>query len=125
MGFDGPVVFQDFEEWRAQSRLLEGMITYTNSARNFQGVGEPEQVSTVDAERGLFRFLGVPALVGRTFDEGDPLNVAVASYGFWKAYLGGDRSAIGHSISLDGQTFTLIGVMPEGFQFPYTVSPMG
>src|SRR5437879_89358 len=41
-GFDGPVVFQDFEQWRAQSRLLEGIVTYSNSARNFQTAGEAE-----------------------------------------------------------------------------------
>ena len=58
MGFDGPVVFQDFEQWRTQSRLLDGMVTYTNSARNFQGAGEPEQVATVAAERGLVPFAG-------------------------------------------------------------------
>src|SRR5437764_11124293 len=78
MGFDGPVVYQDFEQWRTQSRLLNGMITYTNSARNFQGLGDLEQVATVAAERGLFGLLGVAALAGRTFGEGDPLNVAVA-----------------------------------------------
>ena len=125
MGFDGPVVYRDFEEWRTQSRLFEGMITYTNSGRNLQGVGEPEQVATVAAEHGLFGLLGVAALAGRTFGEGDPLNVVVASYGFWKGHFGGDRSAIGRSITLDGQPFTLIGVMPEGFQFPYTSSSTG
>ena len=124
-GFDGPVVFQDFDQWRTQSRLLEGMITYTNSARNFQGGGEPEQVATIAAERGLFGLLGVAPILGRTFGEGDPLNVAVASYGFWKGSLGGDPSAIGRSITLDGQPFTLIGVMPEEFQFPYTSSSKG
>ena len=89
MGFDGPVVYQDFDQWRTQSRLFTGMIAYSNSARNFQGTGEPEQVATMAAERGLFGLLGVAALVGRTFGEGDPPNVAVASYGFWKAHLGG------------------------------------
>jgi putative ABC transport system permease protein len=123
-GFDGPVVFQDFDEWRTQSRLLQGMVTYSNSARNFQAAGEPEQAATVSAERGLFGLLGVPALLGRTFGEGDPLNVAVASYGFWKAHWG-DRSAIGRTITLDGQPFTLIGVTPETFQFPYTSSTPG
>ncbi len=116
---DGPVVYRDFEQWRTQSKLFEGMITYTNSSRNFQGVGEPEQVATVAAERGLFGLLGVPALAGRTFGEGDPLNVVVASYGFWTGHFGPDRSAIGRGITLDGQPFTLIGVMPEAFQFPY------
>jgi hypothetical protein len=125
MGFDGPVVFQDFDQWRAQSRLLEGMVAYTHSARNLQNVGEPEQVATVAAERGLFSLLGVTPVIGRTFGEGDPLNVVVASYGFWKLQLGEDRSAVGRNIMLDGQPFTLIGVMPEGFQFPYTSSSQG
>jgi putative ABC transport system permease protein len=124
VGFDGPVVFQDFDEWRQQNRLLQGMVAYSNSARNFQAAGEPEQAATISAERGLFALLGVPALMGRTFGEGDPLNVAVASYGFWKAHWD-DRSAIGCTITLDGQPFTLIGVMPEPFQFPYTSSTPG
>src|SRR5260370_12204961 len=98
------------------------MISYTNSSRNLQGVGETEQVATVAAEHGLFSLLGVAALMGRTFGEGDPLTVAVASYGFWKGHFGGDGSVIGRSITLDGQPFTLIGVMPEGFQFPYRSS---
>lgn len=118
-GFDGPVVYRDFEEWRTQSRLVEGMITYTSYSKNLQGVGEPEQVATVAAEHGLFSLLGVPALAGRTFGEGDPPNVVVASHRFWKGHFGSDRLAVGRSLTLDGQPFTLIGVMPEGFQFPY------
>src|SRR5438093_2736449 len=102
-GSDGPVTYSDFEEWRAQSRLFEGMITYINSGRNLQGVGEPEQVATVAAERGLFDLLGIAALAGRTFGEGDPLNVAVVSHAFWKGHFEADRSAIGRSITLDGQ----------------------
>src|SRR5712692_5987752 len=66
-GFDGPVVYRDFEEWRTRSRLFEGMITYTNSGRNLQSIGDPEQIATVAAERGLFGLLGVAALAGRTF----------------------------------------------------------
>jgi putative ABC transport system permease protein len=118
-GFDGPVVYGDFEEWRTQSRLFEGMVSYTNSSRNLQGVGEPEQVATVAAEPGLFSLLGVAAMAGRTFGESDPLNVVVGSYSFWKGHFGGDMSVIGRNITLDGQPFTLIGVMPEAFQFPY------
>lgn len=125
VGFDGPVVFQDLEQWRRGSRLLAGMAAYMNSARNFQGTGEPEQVATVAAERGLFRLLGVAALLGKTFGDADPPDVAVASYGFWKSNLRGDASAIGRSINLDGERFTLVGVMPEGFQFPYAPSFRG
>src|SRR6267143_7180111 len=97
-GFDGPVVYRDFEEWRTHSRLFKGMISYSNSSRNLQGVGDPEQVATVAAEHGLFSLLGVAAPMGRTFGEGDPLNVAVASYRFWKGHFGGDRLVVGRSI---------------------------
>jgi hypothetical protein len=122
VGFDGPVVFQDFDEWRTQSRLLQGIVTYSNSARNFQGAGDLEQVTTISAERGLFELLGASAAIGRAFGKDDPLNVAVASYGFWRSHFDGNPSAIGRTLTLDGQPFTLIGVMPELFQFPYTSS---
>jgi predicted permease len=123
VGFDGPVVFQDMDQWRTRSRLLDGVITYVVSSRNFQGTGDPEQVQTVSAERGLFRLLGVSPMLGRTFQEGDPVNVAVASYGFWKSFLGEDRTCIGRAVTLDGQAITIIGIMPPGFQFPYSSPP--
>ena len=96
-GFDGSVVYGDFEEWRTKSRFFEGMISYMKSSRNLQGVGETEQVITVVAEHGLFNLLGIAAMMGRTFGEGDPLNVAVASYGLWKGHFGGNRAVIGRS----------------------------
>jgi len=120
---DGLVIYRDLEEWRTHSKLFEGMVTYSTSSRNLQGASEPEQVATAPAERGLFALLGVPALVGRTFSDGDPLKVVVASYGFWKSHFNGDPSAVGGTLTLDGQPFTLIGVMPEGFQFPYRSTP--
>jgi putative ABC transport system permease protein len=122
MGFDGPVVFQDFREWQTQSHLVQAIVTYTNLTRNFRAGAELEQVPTTSAERGLFNLLGVSALMGRTFGQDDPLNTVVASYGFWRRYLGSDPSAIGRDIALDGQPFTLIGIMPETFQFPYSSS---
>ena len=125
LGFDGPVIFQDFEQWRTESRLIEGALTYSNGTRNFQAAAQPEQVNTVAAERGMFRLLGIRALAGRGFDDHDPADVAVLSYGFWQAYLGGDGSVIGRRITLDGQPFTVIGIMPEGFRFPYASTARG
>ncbi|HEX3877979.1 MAG TPA: ABC transporter permease [Bryobacteraceae bacterium] len=118
-GFDGGVVYGDLEEWRTITSLFEGMISYSKSSRNLQGFRDAEQVAIVTAEPGLFSLLGVPPLTGRTFTDRDPLNVVVASYTFWETHFARDRSAIGRNIILDGQPFTLIGVMPERFQFPY------
>jgi len=72
----------------------------------------------VAAERGLFRLLGVEPVAGRTFRDDDPPNVAVVSAGFGKRHFGGDPLVIGRKITLDGESFTVIGVMPEQFQFP-------
>jgi predicted permease len=118
-GFDGVVVYKDFYQWRTYSRLLDGMLTYRTSSGSLQSEKEAEQIVTVAAEHGLFDLLGVAPLLGRTFRDDDPLNVAVVSYRLWSGHFGGDASVIGRSVLLDGQPLTVIGVMPEGFQFPY------
>ncbi len=118
-GFDGPVVYSDFDEWRTKSRLIEGIATYGQSSMNLQLEGDAEQVSVVGADAALLPLLGVPPLMGRMFRENDSPNLAVASYRVWKTHFGAGAAAMGQSIMLDGQPFTLIGVMPEGFQFPY------
>ena len=125
VGFDGPVVYGDLDQWRTHSKLVERMVTYIQSRRNLQTGGEPERVITIAAERGLFSLLGVAAVLGRTFGDGDVPHVAVASYSYWKEHLGAEPSAIGRTLTLDGQAFTLIGVMPESFEFPYRSSGTG
>src|SRR5215469_15040659 len=62
----GPVWPADFEEFRSHSRLFAGFITYHVSSGNLFGIGEPEQLSVVPAERPLFTLLGAAPLVGRT-----------------------------------------------------------
>ena len=59
-----------------------------------------------------------PALAGRTFREDDQL-VAVISEPFWRARFAGDQDVIGQQLTLDDRSFTVVGVMPEAFQFPY------
>src|SRR5438477_5249540 len=116
------VVYSDLENWRANAASFQGMATYSNYSQNLQDAEETEQVSTTRSERSLFGVLGVGAMLGRTFGEHDPPDVVVASSAFWRRHLGGDPTAIGHRITLDGRFFTVIGVMPEGFQFPYRSS---
>jgi len=126
MGFDNSVVYRDFAEWLSSTTQLDGMVTYLRGRRNLQRRGDLTPVIVVDGERGLLPLLGVNAFIGRTFAADDAGNVAVASYGFWKRQLGGDPAAIGSVLTIDGQPCTVIGVMPERFEFPYrtTVSPL-
>src|SRR4029079_1022274 len=79
----------------------------------------PEQAPAVAAERDLFRMLGVNAMAGRTFRADDPPNVVVLGAGFAMRHFNDVRSALGRTITLDAENFTVIGVMPEAFQFPY------
>jgi putative ABC transport system permease protein len=116
---NGPVWKADFQEFRSHSRLFAGFVTYRISSGNLSGIGEPEQLSVVPAERGLFALLGAAPLVGRTIAPNDPPNVAVASLAFSLARFGAASAAVGHTLNLDGQTLTVIGVMPADFQFPY------
>jgi putative ABC transport system permease protein len=115
----GPVRREAFREWRANNTSLAGAAIYGVSSLTLQSTGDPERVAALYAERNLFSLLGSGALVGRTFTTDDPDNVIVASYDWWQGRLGGDTAAIGRPVTLDGKTYTLIGVMPEQFQFPY------
>jgi predicted permease len=115
----GPVIYPDLEVWRGQSTSFEAMVAYSNVSRNLQNIADPEQVATVAAERSLFRTLGVEPIAGRTFLADDPPQVVVISEGFWKRHFGADPSAVGRKITFDGEGFTVIGVMPDRFQFPY------
>lgn len=86
------------------------------------GGGDPERVQGAMVSAGFFSTLGVEPALGRGFaaDEerdGAP-RVAVVSHGFWQRMLAGDPGALGREIELDGYTGTLVGVMPEGFDFP-------
>jgi predicted permease len=117
------VSYLDLQDWRReQDSPFQGTIAYGNVSKDLQSTGEPERVSAVWAERGLFRMLGVKPILGRTFREDDPLNVVILSASLWKGRFGGNRSCVGSKAILNGEPFTIIGVMPEEFQFPYRSS---
>ena len=83
---------------------------------------EPIYVNTTHVTADFFPALGTRAELGRTFQPSDTVqganHVVVVSHGFWERQLGGDASAIGRTIRLNGEPFTLLGVMPADFNFP-------
>ena len=113
----------NFLDWRKQNRVFTGMAaadveeTYT-----LTGTGKPEEVGGQRATANLFSLLGVRPLLGRTFlpeeDKPGSARVVVLSYSFWQRRYGGSRSVLGRQISLNNQSYTVIGVMPAGFYFP-------
>jgi putative ABC transport system permease protein len=118
------IAWSDVEEFRTTSASFESIAGYGVGARYLQGSDGLERVMIVDVERDFFSLLGVLPLAGHTFQADDPLNAAVASETFWRQRFGGDPAAIGRNVTLDGSTRTIVGVMPDSFQFPYKAASL-
>jgi putative ABC transport system permease protein len=121
-----PVNGEDYFDWESQSRAFESMTLYTGPQNfNASGAGEPETVSVSSTQANFFSLLGVPAERGRGFvqgeDEAGKNRVAVLSYGFWQRHFGGSADAIGKPIELNFRKFTVVGVMPRGFNYPESI----
>jgi putative ABC transport system permease protein len=112
----------DFEDWRASSRTFQTLAAWRFWGMALEGMGEPEELVSIRASANLFQLLGVAPAVGRGFrPEGDQPGrdrVVVLSQGLWQRRFGGDPRIIGRSLTLDGEPYTVVGVMPAGFRFP-------
>ncbi|HEY7182828.1 MAG TPA: ABC transporter permease, partial [Blastocatellia bacterium] len=115
------VLSPDYIEWRAQSRAFEHLVAFGEGAVNLIGRGEPERLACVYSTANLFPALGVAPVVGRSFtpeeDRPGASSVALLSYGLWQRRFGGDPNIVGQSLTLEGESRLVIGVMPAGFQF--------
>jgi putative ABC transport system permease protein len=109
-------------DWQKQSSSLAALSAFRQLRYAFAGNGEPLDVPSVRATANLFTVLRAGAMLGRTFtaDEGVPGadKVAVLSRAFWQRHFGGSPGAIGQTIQLDAQPYTIVGVMPAAFDFP-------
>src|SRR5215510_8206058 len=114
-----------FEQLRARTQVFSGVLAVSNGNTGMEMTSaEPgnqtEQASVKLVSGEYFQVLGVNAVIGRTLTTTDDQTlgahpVAVLSYRFWQRRFAGDGSVIGKGITLNGQPFTIIGVMPSGF----------
>ena len=112
--------YQNFVDWRDQSRSFESMEGTRSTGLSVTGAGDPELLTARMATAGLFRLLGVEAREGRTFlpeeDKAGSAPVVLLTYGLWHRRFGGSREIIGKPITLDSRPYTVVGVLPPGFQ---------
>jgi putative ABC transport system permease protein len=107
-------------DWRNGSTSFADMSAWTFSRPSLTGDGEPERLFGVIASPNLFSVLDVDTLHGRVFTASDwdtDPKVVVLDHGLWQRRLGGDPAALGAKLILDGEPFTVIGVMGPGFAF--------
>ena len=109
----------DLDELKRRTRSLESIAGYEVTARYLHRGDAPERVMTVQVQPEFFSVLGVPALRGRTYGPDDGSAVAMISEAFWRTRLAADPSSVGTSFRLDDRSYTVVGVMPASFQFPY------
>jgi predicted permease len=124
MGYEqNPPAAANFRDWRDRNRVFEQVAAF-DASRTFDlaGSNEPERVEGAAVSPGLFELLGVTPVIGRTFSSHEDQlgrdGVVLLSYRLWQRRFNSDDSVVGKPFTLDGKSFTVIGVMPPGFQFP-------
>jgi predicted permease len=113
----------NYYDWRAQNQVFSALGAYVQNTFNLASMdGEPERYLGASSDRGFFDALQVSPVLGRIFtDEEDQPGrdgVIILSYGIWRSRFGADPKIVGQSLTFDSKPRTVIGIMPEGFQYP-------
>jgi putative ABC transport system permease protein len=112
----------DFFDWKAQNTVFEDMAAYQRTDVTLGGGDTPERIMATGVSPGLFSILGIQPRLGRLFQpEEDQIGkhrVALISDGLWKRRFASDPNIIDKPIILNGNTWTIVGVMPPGLTFP-------
>jgi putative ABC transport system permease protein len=118
---EGAVSPANYLDWRAQNHAFSEMGAAEYWTPNLTDTEQPEKVWALHMTPSMFAVLGVAPLYGRVLapDAGTPGrdHEVVVSYGFWQRRLGGTPAAVGGTITLDGEHYTVVGVMPKEFRF--------
>jgi predicted permease len=112
----------NYRDLNASSRSFSALAAYTSYSMSLVGQGEPQRIEGATVTANLFSLLERPVLIGRYFNQKDGQagapGTVVLSYSLWQTAFGGDRDIVGKAVSLDNQSYTVIGVMPADFRFP-------
>ena len=115
----GSISFPNFRDWRKNNRSFSAMGAYRPYSYSLTGLGEAEQLRAVLITSDFFSVLGVNPQIGRSFapgeDEIGAAPIALISAGLWKRKFGSSPDALGKTLTLDGKSFTVVGVIPASF----------
>lgn len=113
--------YPDYFDWRAQNHTFSGLASYEGGGATLQNRGESQRLDVQTVSSNFFDVLGAAPMLGRDFgvhDEKPGHRVVMLSYSLWQSRFGSSKDVIGSSINLDGRDYTVVGIMPQGFQFP-------
>jgi putative ABC transport system permease protein len=118
----------DYFDYRDQSNVFESLAARSiwEPGRIILGRAEPERVTTAKVSGNFFHTLGIQPLYGRSFIAAEEIsggpNVVILSHGYWQRRLGGEPDVVGTALTIDNSVYTVVGVMPDGFDYPTGVS---
>ena len=116
-----PVTYPDYLEWKKDSRSFDGLAWASGRSYTLTGVTEPAAIRGAAVSASVWPLLGIAPQLGRPFTAAedrpgaDP--VCVLSYATWQGRFGGDAHILGRTLTLDGKTYSVVGVMPARFKF--------
>lgn len=120
LGCCGPASGPDYVDWVERNRSFSAMALMNPQRYTVTGTAEPERLLGMYVTASAFPMLGVEPLMGRTLlpEDEEVEGTVVLSHPFWRNQLGGREDVIGSSVELNGRAYTVVGVMPEGFDVP-------
>src|SRR5215216_2066069 len=122
----GSVSPPDFVDYRQQNTTLERVAAVAGASLSLTGGDdEPERIPSALVSEGFFETLGTSPLYGRTFtpeeEQAGRDQVVILGHGLWQRRFGADPKLLGQAITLNDKTYTVVGIMPSGFQYPSDV----
>jgi len=121
-GFQGSILsYPDFEDLRDQNRTFAGLAAYTDRRASAATADQGFRVAWTQVSPGFLSVIGVPPAHGRGFNADEEQTggpVAIVSYGYWQNRLAGRSDFASQSVRVNNRTYTVIGVMPRGYDFP-------
>ena len=124
----GAVAPGNFTEWRDQNQVCEQLVAIQQKSFDVSDGSHPERFPGYGVTLGFFEALGVKAAQGRTLlpEDSEPgrEQVVVLKHSFWQQHLGADPGIVGKTINLNRKQFTVVGVMPADFNYPYNGGEM-
>ena len=119
--FNQPPSYPSFKDMRERTTTMD-LAAWSRTTISLQSPSGPVALRAVKTSDNFFRVFGVPPVHGRTFLDGEDQpgkdNIVVLSYEVWQTQFAGSNDVIGHSVSLDGAPYVVIGIMPAGFRYP-------
>ncbi len=109
---------QDYLDWKEQSKSFDDMFLFEHGTGTVSGQGEPEQVAGLRVTTNFGDFFGIKPVLGRTFrleEAGGRHNFVILGYGYWRRRFSSDPSVVGRGMTLNGEEYTIIGVLPAEF----------